>query len=147
MKKVFILMIILAMSCSKPQKIDNGQEKEQILKYTQSWADSETPEEYMDHVTDDFIYISEGSMIANNDSMYNVISNYLEWADFVCPVWNTEDLVFRDNQAIHKYSADVEVYLKENDSLVFQSKRMLVDILRKTDEGWKVHIHMYYNLN
>jgi len=129
--------------------MDIEYEKEQIQKHTQSWSEFVSPEDYMNHVTEDFIYISQSAnyLIADNDSMYRLIERLVERGDFVCPVWSTKELIIRNNMAVHKYYAEAEFYSNENDSLYYQDKRMLVDILKKTKEGWKTSVHMFYILD
>jgi ketosteroid isomerase-like protein len=144
MRRLLIIGLILISACSESIKVDIEQEKQEIIKHTESWSNFTSPEEYLNHVTDDFIYLPNGGdPITNRDSIYKMISNLCEFSDFSFPVWTSEEIIICNNLAIHRYSGEVYLHSRKDSSILLHDYWKYIDILRKTNEGWRVSRHMF----
>jgi len=137
---------LLLLSCNEVAKTDNKEEKEKIRALFTNWvkdvSESENADSYFKYVTDDFILMEAGAdQLSDKEKIKTDIKSLFANNTFSIENWRSQEVIVRDDIAIHRHSGLVVIKSKTDTSRLEISLKYL-DILKKDKNGdWKVYIH------
>lgn len=143
-----ILTLILMYGCSKTEKVDTSQKKEQIKENLKNWVENSERgdvDNYFSFTTNDFIFLGGPGMkpVSNKDSLRSLLDTFFSNNTFSVPNWTTHEIEIRDDLAIHRYSGIVNIKSK-TDTTSVDLDRIYLDVLKKNQKGeWKVYLHSF----
>ena len=128
-------------------QISYENEKKAIIELCESWGQFKTADEYFNHITDDFIMLAPGlEPLSDPDSIYRWIETISKNSIFSFPDLITDEILVFDTIAIHRYRGTAH-FTSKKDSSLSKQYRKYIDILKKTNKGWKVSRHMFNRNN
>lgn len=143
---VTISFILFLLSCKSNNEANISIEKEKVKEVFPTWieaiSNSQNAETYFDYVTDDYISLESGSYPeSDKQRLLASISGLIESYDFHFANWKSEELIIRDDIAIHRHSG-ILILKSKSDSSKIELDMKYMDILKKDIDGnWKIHIH------
>mgnify|MGYP001027911726 CR=1 FL=1 len=149
MKKILFVISIITpwlMACSESKTDDLSLEKEKIENLFKNWinevSESENPDTYFKFVTEDFILSEPNSRPKNNrDSLRSEVKYFLTTNSIRLGDWKSEEIIIRNDIAIHRHSGDLIIKPK-NDTTEIKVSLKYLDILKKNNMGeWKIYLH------
>ncbi|OFX40543.1 MAG: hypothetical protein A2X03_13000 [Bacteroidetes bacterium GWA2_40_15] len=144
---LLLLTLIIMPGCAKTNKVDNSHEKEQINENCLNWikaAERGNVDDYFNYITDDFIFLGQGmKSISNRDSLRAFLDKFFTDYSFSLPTWTTQEIIIRDDIAIHRWSWIA--YMKsKSDNTVVEFDRKYLDVYKKNEKGeWKGYLHSF----
>jgi ketosteroid isomerase-like protein len=129
-----------------PPKTDTKGEQEKIRALFQNWvkdtSENEIADSYFKYVTDDFIIMEAGrDQSSNKEKMKVEIESLFASNTFNVENWQSQEVIVRDDIAIHRYSG-VVIIKSKTDTTKLEVSLKYLDVLKKDKNGdWKVYIH------
>lgn len=139
-------VILLLMGCNDVTKTDTKEEQEKVRTLFTNWVkevtESESADAYFKYVTDDFILMEAGAdQDSDKEKMKADINSLFANNTFQIDNWQSQEVIVRDDIAIHRYSGLVVIKSKTDTSRQEINLKYL-DILKRNKNGdWKVYIH------
>ncbi|NMM47722.1 YybH family protein [Marinigracilibium pacificum] len=153
MKYFLSLLLIMAIGltcCTNSTETTTGDlnnEEQKIKELFTSWVEDVSenmdPDTYFKYVTNDFILSEPGTPAKPNDETLKteLIEFVNSYESIRLKDWNSEEIIIRDDIAIHRHSG-VLVLQPKGDSLIMEVSLKYLDVLKKNEDGeWKVYIH------
>lgn len=143
---ILLSFYIFLFSCNGKNETDISVEKEKVKNVFPTWitaiSESQNAEEYFNYVTDDYISMESGANpVSDKKVLLTSISGLVENYNFHFENWESQEVIVRDDIAIHRHSG-VLVLESKSDSSKIELDTKYMDVLKKDINGnWKIYIH------
>lgn len=141
-----ILLIFFFVACDRTNQVDTQAEEEKIKSLFNVWVkeigEQESADAFFKYATDDVTLREAGAgPISDHSEIKAAFDSLFKYNSFAVEDYKFEEVIVRDDIAIHKYMATV-VLKSKADTTTTAIKLKYLDILKKGEDGtWKVYIH------
>lgn len=141
-----LLSLVLLFGCREVSEEDIAAEQEKVRTVFTSWVkdvvENQNADTYFNYVTDDFMIMEAGAPpLSDRDKIKAGWVDLFAASSIGLEDWQSQEVIVRDDIAIHRYTGIVVIKSKSDTSKLEISLKYL-DILKKDKNGeWKVYIH------
>lgn len=145
-RQILFLFSFFLISCNCNKETDLSNEKEKVKNVFPTWieaiSESQNAEEYFNYVTDDYISMESGSHpVSDQNVLMTSISGLIENYNFHFKNWESQEVIVRDDIAIHRHTG-ILVLESKADSSKIELDMKYMDVMKKDLNGnWKIYIH------
>lgn len=144
---VLLAMIMGVSACNEPKETDTTQEEARVTAAFDGFIqtlEQGDQEGYYTYLTDDFVGYDPGrAPLKLDDQFRKDMASFFETTTFKLKNHQTQEVIVRDDIAVHRHTGTIVLGSRTNDSLSpLTLKVNYLDVMEKDASGdWKLKIH------